>query len=128
MFICMPNFQTAWVSNQFQRNPNLETVDIYGDVIGNNCFQNDNKLTTIILRNASKIVTIANGTPSNPFVNTPFNGYNSLTGTLYVPQAQLANYQADSKWKTLIDSGTMTILPIEGSIYETQYADGTPIT
>ena len=128
VFICMPNFQTVWVQNQFQRNPNLETVDIYGDVIGNNCFQNDNKLTTIILRNASKIVTIANGTPSNPFVNTPFNGYNSLTGTLYVPQAQLANYQADSKWKTLIDSGTMTILPIEGSIYETQYADGTPIT
>lgn len=46
--------------------------------------------------------------------------------TLYVPSALVSEYSTATNWAT--DAASRTILPIEGSIYETQYADGTPIT
>ena len=116
----------------FAGSTSLKTIDILGaallgyrSAIANNSFENCHAFDTMIIRNTSELMRINH---INAFNNTPFRGYNSLTGTLYVPQAQLANYQADAQWKTLYDAGTMIILPIEGSIYETQYADGTPIT
>ena len=48
-------------------------------------------------------------------------------GTLYVPQALIASYQSATNWSTILGYANNQILPIEGSIYETQYADGTPI-
>ena len=44
---------------------------------------------------------------------------------LYVPSALVASYATATNWST--DAASRTVLPIEGSIYETQYADGTPI-
>ena len=81
-------------------------------------------LQTIILR-ASSVCSVGN---NNAFQTTPFQGYNGLTGTLYVPSTLVESYKTANKWSELYNAGTMTILPIEGSIYETQYADGTPIT
>lgn len=46
--------------------------------------------------------------------------------TLYVPSALVSEYATATNWTT--DASSRTVLPIEGSIYETQYADGTPIT
>ena len=44
--------------------------------------------------------------------------YNNPTeSTIYVPQALIASYQADSKWSLAYNAG-VTFLPIEGSIYE----------
>lgn len=87
-------------------------------------FMSNKNLSTIILR-ASSVCSVAN---LNALQDTPFRGYSGLTGTLYVPSALVESYKTANNWKTLYDAGTMTILPIEGSIYETQYADGTPIT
>lgn len=87
-------------------------------------FMNNKNLRTIILR-ASSICSLAN---SNALQDTPFKGYGGLTGTLYAPSALVESYKTASKWCELYNAGTMTVLPIEGSIYETQYADGTPIT
>ena len=87
-------------------------------------FYGSHQLTTLILR-ANSICGVGN---ANALQDTPFRGYNSLTGTLYVPSALVESYKTANNWKTLYEAGTMTILPIEGSIYETQYADGTPIT
>ena len=87
-------------------------------------FMNNKNLQTIILR-ASSVCSLAN---INALQDTPFRGYNSLTGTLYVPSALVESYKTTGNWKTVYEAGHMTILPIEGSIYETQYADGTPIT
>ena len=50
----------------------------------------------------------------------------SSSWTFYVPQALLDTYKTATNWSTKVANGT-TFLPIEGSIYETQYADGTPI-
>lgn len=86
-------------------------------------FQSSSNLTKLILRktSVSALVNI------NAFNNTPFASGKS-GGTLYVPQAQIVNYQAATNWDTLLSYPNNQILPIEGSIYETQYADGTPIT
>ena len=46
--------------------------------------------------------------------------------TLYVPQALVASYSTATNWVT--DAASRTVLPIEGSIYENAYADGTPIS
>ena len=48
--------------------------------------------------------------------------------TIYCPASLVSDYQTAVNWSTLYNNGRLTFLPIEGSIYETQYADGTPIT
>lgn len=55
---------------------------------------------------------------SHGFANTPFNGYNSLTGKLYVPSDLVDSYKVATNWSALYNNGTMEVLPIEGSIYE----------
>ena len=45
---------------------------------------------------------------------------------LYVPSALVSDYATATNWAT--NAANRTVLPIEGSIYETQYADGTPIS
>ena len=49
-------------------------------------------------------------------------------GTLYVWQDLIEEYQNHSVWGPLLSSNNNQILPIEGSIYENKYVDGTPIT
>ena len=49
-------------------------------------------------------------------------------GKLYVPSSLISSYQAATNWSTILGYANNQILPIEGSMYETQYADGTPIT
>lgn len=60
------------------------------------------------------------------FTNTPFAS-GKAGGTLYVPQDLIASYQAATNWSTILGYPNNKILPIEGSIYETQYVDGTAI-
>lgn len=85
-------------------------------------FQNCDKLATIILRGDGVFKLGA----LNAITNTPFAS-GKAGGTLYVPSAQIANYQAAANWSTILGYANNQILPIEGSIYETQYVDGTPI-
>ena len=109
----------------YQENRLLEIADLNGQRIGANDFVYANVMTKLILRHTGGVSNLVN---VSAFTQTPFRGWNSQTGTLYVPSALVESYKTANNWKTLYDAGTMTILPIEGSIYETQYADGTPIT
>lgn len=86
-------------------------------------FNGSNKLNTLIVRKDG-VATISN---INNFTNTPFAS-NGAGGTLYVPSAQISAYQAASNWSTILGYSNNQILPIEGSIYETQYADGTAVS
>jgi hypothetical protein len=80
------------------------------------------KLATLVIRRTS----VAPLGSTNAFTNTPFaSGW--AGGTLYVPSALISSYQAATNWSTILGYTNNQILPIEGSIYETQYADGTPI-
>jgi hypothetical protein len=80
-------------------------------------------LTVLVLR-SSTLCALSN---TNAFDGTPFAS-GGAGGTLYVPQALVSQYTQATNWSTILGYANNQILPIEGSIYETQYADGTPIT
>ena len=101
--------------------------------IHNYSFQNDSSLTTIIFRSTS----VVNCGATTCFNGTPFaNG--GTGGTIYIPKSLYdhlgdgtsLDYKAATNWATYDGYGTITWAKIEGSQYETHYADGTsvPIT
>lgn len=90
---------------------------------GNTCFGNCSVLKAVVLRRTTGITPLGN---INIFQNSPFASGGS-GGTLYVPQALISTYQSATNWSTILGYANNQILPIEGSIYETQYADGTPV-
>lgn len=79
-----------------------------------NAFANCYSLRTLVLRIASAVCTI----DATTFTNTPLDGYNGLTGTVYVPNALISTYQTATNWSTLYNNGTVSFVKIEGSIYE----------
>lgn len=82
-------------------------------------------VTDIILRWGG-VATIGN---ANVFRKDNSNNLPLGTSTfIYVPSSLLASYQTASNWDTLYASYPDMFKTIEGSIYETQYADGTPIS
>ena len=83
--------------------------------IASSAFANCYALQILVLRKSDAICTLAN---VNAFTNTPMSGYNSLTGTVYVPQALISTYQTATNWSTLYNGGTVTFAAIEGSEYE----------
>lgn len=83
--------------------------------IAANAFANCYALQTLVLRRTDAICTLSN---VSAFLNTPIRGYNSLTGTVYVPSALISTYQTATNWKTLYSGGTVTFAAIEGSQYE----------
>ena len=83
--------------------------------IAANAFINCYKLRTLILRKTDAITTLAN---VSAFTNTPMNGYNSQTGTVYVPSALISTYQTATNWSTLYNNGTVSFVAIEGSQYQ----------
>ena len=94
----------------------LETADIGStSAIAANAFANCYKLQTLVLRKTASICTLNN---VSAFLNTPMRGYNSLTGTVYVPSALISSYQTATNWSTLYNDGTVTFVAIEGSDYE----------
>lgn len=112
--------------NSFQNDNVLPCIDIGADCtdIQGNAFNACHALQLMVLRRTASVTTLAN---VSAFTNSPFRGYNSLTADLYVPSALISSYQSASNWSTILTEGYTTIHAIEGSIYETQYADGTPI-
>lgn len=92
--------------------------------MGQNWFYSCTNFKTLIIGYTNRIVSLGN---INNFNNTPFAS-GGTGGTLYVPSAMISSYQAATNWSTILGYANNQILPIEGSIYETQYADGTPIT
>lgn len=90
--------------------------------IARTTFNNDAALKTLVLRSPN-VVTLDN---VNAFQATPFASGGS-GGTIYVPGALIDSYKAATNWITIDGYETVTWTAIEGSIYETQYADGTPI-
>lgn len=106
---------TTVAGGTFQQCYKLATLDLPACTkIQNNAFYNARILSTLILRN-STVVTLDN---VGAFTNTPLRGYNSLSGTVYVPQALISSYQTASNWSSLYSGGHCTFAAIEGSQYE----------
>lgn len=98
----------------------LDLTDAYRFAV--NTFSGCANLSVLVLRH-NGVVSLQN---VNVFSNTPFAS-GKAGGTLYVPQARITEYTQATNWSTILGYTNNQILPIEGSIYETQYADGTPI-
>ena len=114
-------FKDFTSTTQFSGCTALEAVDLRGSLTVQS-FNGCTKLATVVIR-ATSVVSLSN---INAFNNTPFAS-GKAGGTLYVPQALIASYQAATNWSTILGYANNQILQIEGSIYETQYVDGTPI-
>lgn len=94
----------------------LHTVDVgQTRAIAANAFANCYQLQTLVLRRSGSICTLSN---VSAFLNTPMRGYNSQTGTIYVPQALIETYKTASNWSTIYNAGYLTFAAIEGSPYE----------
>lgn len=127
----LPAINTILRNSYFQGCSSLNSVDlgVPPDLYGN-CFKNCSSLSVIVLRAAS-VIRLNN---INSFDGTPFaNG--GTGGTIYIPKSlydhlgdnSSSDYKAATNWSTVDGYGTITWAKIEGSYYETRYADGTLI-
>jgi len=97
----------------------LEGADFDASFVGSTgqfAWQQCYNMKALVLR-AGTVVALTN-------TNAVEDWLNEAGGRVYVPAAVLDEYKAATNWSTYASY----ILPIEGSIYETQYVDGTPIT
>lgn len=87
-------------------------------------------LEVLILRRSTALV----GGSLSSFNATPMKSGGAGV-TVYIPKTlydhlgdgSALDYKAATNWSTVDSYGTITWAQIEGSIYETQYADGTPV-
>ena len=103
----------------------LEICDLGGPKIQlsrQSAFARCGSLHTLILRSPAA-ASLSN---LNNFSNTPFDN-GGTGGALYVPAALISAYQGAANWSTILGYPNNRILPIEGSVYETRYADGTEV-
>lgn len=114
-------FRETASTNQFSSCIKLKAADTKNHVRQNQ-FAGCTTFDTLVIRSAT-VVSLVN---TSAFNNTPFASGKS-GGTLYVPSALVSSYQSATNWSTILGYTNNQILPIEGSIYETQYVDGTPI-
>ncbi len=120
------NNNTRFGANMFYGCAKLKAVDVRTCRFDEtNCFKNCTVFDTLIIRelnnNLNTIPALSN---INNFDGTPFASDGS-GGTLYVPSRYISRYQAATNWSTILGYENNQILPIEGSYYETHYADGT---
>ena len=110
----------------------MTTLDVSNcKAINSQAFNNSAALATIILRGS--LVTSLNAVAA--FNGTPFKS-GGTGGTIYIPKSLYdhlgdgtsSDYKAASNWSTINGYGTITWAKIEGSYYETHYADGTVIS
>jgi len=131
--VCFPKLGTGGTkylySSTFMNCSSLQIADL--GVLGETSrglfaqeFRGCSNLKTLILRKSDGICPLGN---INCFQSSAFDS-TGTGGTLYVPSALISSYQSATNWSTILGYANNQILPIEGSIYETQYADGTPIT
>lgn len=130
--VAFPNLTT--LNAAFNSCAKIEKLDIGAGVsqIVANAFNAANNLNTLILRRSSSIVALA---ATSAFSNNHYKNGGS-GGTIYIPKAlydhlgdnSSLDYKKATNWVTVDGYGTITWEKIEGSIYETQYADGTPIS
>lgn len=115
---------TGTYTNTFNGCSSLEALD-FGDRFSatratsfNNC-----KVLTVVIIRATTMPALAN---ISMFNGTPFAS-GKAGGTLYVPSDLISSYQSATNWSTILGYPNNQILAIEGSYYETHYADGTEI-
>lgn len=125
----------SYDGNEFAGCKLLTIVDLKTGLFRSGTFGNCSAFNTLIIRETGKASGVATLANVNVFNGTPFASGGS-GGTIYIPKSAYehlgdgtaSDYKAATNWSTIDGYGTITWAQIEGSIYETQYADGTPVT
>lgn len=78
--------------------------------------QNAANLTTMILRKTGAVCSLANTT--NCLQNTPVQGKDGKTCTVYVPSDLVETYKTDTNWSYWYGLGYVSFVALEGSQYE----------
>lgn len=120
--------------NEFNGCALLPAVDLKTGLFRGNSFYNCSSLHTLIIRETDRASGVPILSNINVFNGTPFASGGS-GGTIYISKSAYdhlgdgttSDYKAATNWSTLDGYGTVTWATIEGSYYETHYADGTPI-
>ena len=123
--IVLPKISTFSTNGgDFNSNADFVYADFGGvvNIIPRNTFINSSKFGLFVLRSQT-LIPLAN---INAFSGTLFASGKS-GGTLYVPNSLISAYQSETNWGTILGYATNSIQAIEGSQYETHYADGTVI-
>lgn len=120
--IALPALQGNPGTYLFQNCRSLQAADLGNPSrFDTACFK-DTALEVLVLRGDS----VAGLQNVAVFDNSPFASGRS-GGTLYVHSDLISGYQAAGVWSTILGYANNSIEAIEGSIYEDQYADGTPV-
>lgn len=146
--VYIPNAQLQ--GSAFSNCLNLKTVCAAGLIGGGSVFISDSALigveflnsfsqipagvfsgcinfNTLILRSSTLIplgdLTAFNGNQNSDSFKTKFAS-DKTGGILYVPESLINSYITATNWSTLLNYTNNQILPIEGSIYETQHING----
>lgn len=123
--LAFPKLSGSTTPGAMQNNTNLESLDFGPE--GNwalPTISGNSKMAVLVLRRTSGIVPLSG---INALNNTPFASGNA-GGILYVPNALISTYQGATNWSTILGYANNSIQKIEGSYYETHYADGTVIS
>ena len=115
----------------FQYCSNLRVVDVNVPSFGSAAFTACKNLQTLILRKTDGLTTGGGALSASDYFKS-----GGIGGTIYIPtvlfdhlgDGSSLDYKAASGWSTIDGYGTITWAKIEGSAYETVYADGTPIS
>ena len=118
--IVIPNSVTDIGTSAFSGCTSLKKVEAgKPTVVSGNCFKNCTSLETLVLRKTGTIASLTN-------VNA-FEGLNGKAVDVYVPSALVSSYENGTNWVN-VTGASLTFKAIEGSYYETHYADGTVIS
>lgn len=119
-----PSLSGILLGRTFNNCSKLTTIDLGTSFteIGNQATNGASALRILVLRSTSGVVKLPgwNAITMGGIYNNP------AASTVYVPSALVSSYQTATNWSTAYGAG-LTFSAIEGSIYETKYADGTPI-
>lgn len=131
VYLVFPSFSGDISSNALRYNTLLRAIDVAACTsIYGTAFSGCSVFDTFIIRGDS-VPTLSN---ISAFNNTPFASGKS-GGTIYIPKVlydelgtgSTLDYKSATNWSTILGYDTNSVMAIEGSQYETQYADGTPI-
>lgn len=102
-------------SNTFNACRVLEVLDLHQcRIINADAFRNCTNLRVLILRRTDAVCSIAS---VDVFKNTPFAADGS-GGLVYVPENLIKEYEFATNWSTLMVTGNIEFVEIEGSEYE----------
>ena len=123
--VVFPSYGNKGVDSYVFQNCTALTYADFGNAskLGGSDVFRSTGLNILVLRKTDGVTALQT---IDVFRFSPFaSGY--AGGTLYVPSALISSYQSATNWSTILGYSTNSIQAIEGSYYETHYADGTVI-